>query len=206
MGRARRRSRRLTRWLLMAGLLAGGTSLGAQGIALRAEGGQLFVRVPGLGLLEGATLTRLEDGRAVRVLFELEVMTAPGGVPVAHAREQFNLSYDLWEERFAVTRDGTPARSTSHLSAAAAEAWCLQNLGIPVAALGTRAPARGAGSRGNNGEAWIRLSYHVDNAVTAADEDEGMFGLRTLIDLFSRRADGAPLQRTIEAGPLRLPN
>ncbi len=191
--------------VITAALLAG-ASLDAQPITLRVEGEQLFVRVPALGLLEGATRRRLEDGRAVRVVFELDVMTAAGAAPAAPARARFNQSYDLWEERFAVTREGTPARATSHLSAVAAEAWCLQNLGIPVAALRRRAPGTGRGSPGRNVQAWIRLSYRVEDPATAVDGDGGAFGLRTLIDLLSRRASGVPSQRTLEAGPLPLPD
>jgi hypothetical protein len=109
--------------------------------------------------------------------------------------QSFALSFDLWEERFAVTRVGTPARSISHLSARNAESWCLENLTIPVAALDRR----------GREPFWVRLVYRVLAPTPATSpEDEG-FTLRGIIDRLSRRRGGDDeLRRAIDAGPFRL--
>ena len=64
------------------------------------------------------------------------VLAAPGKSPAATIRRIFALSYDLWEERFAVTAVDARSQSVSHLVLAAAEAWCVEQLAIPLNALG----------------------------------------------------------------------
>jgi hypothetical protein len=171
--------------------------LAAQPFALRAADGQVSVRGPRLGLLEGRTRSRLEDGRSVGVAFELTVMSAPAGPVLAQARVRFHLSYDLWEERFAVTKEGTPTQSTSHLAAPAAEDWCLRHVTVPRAALG----GAGRGAR-----VWVRLSYRVEDPASGAGVEDSPFSLRGLVDLFSGRAGGDDSVHTFEAGPLVLPD
>ena len=53
-------------------------------------------------------LARLKEGRSVRVDFELTVLAKPDGPVVKQAMQAFTLSFDLWEERFAVSRVGSP--------------------------------------------------------------------------------------------------
>jgi hypothetical protein len=129
----------------------------------------------------------------VRVDRVLAGLRAPGARATAETREAFVLSYDLWEERFAVTHAGAPARSMSHLTSAAAEAWCLEQLAVPVSALGRL---------GGDAPFWIRLAYRVldGDAATAPDE----FTLQGLIDALSRRRRPGALTDSIEAGPFRL--
>ena len=54
--------------------------------------------------------------------------------------ERFVVSYDLWEEKFSATRMRTARTSASHLSAEAAEAWCLDHLSVPAGGLTTDKP------------------------------------------------------------------
>jgi hypothetical protein len=114
---------------------------------------------------------------------------------VAHARQTFVLSYDLWEERFAVTLAGPPARSVSYLTAAAAEAWCLEHVTIPFTALGKLRDA----------PFWIRLEYRIldGDRAAAKDEDSGLT-LRGMIEALSRRPKNTGLTHAIEAGPFRI--
>ena len=105
-------------------------------MTLHVENDALHVRAPAFSFIKGPPLARLKDGRSVRFDFELVVRTRAGAAAVAQARQRFVLSYDLWEERFAVTQAGTPPRSASHLTTADAETWCLDQLTVPVSTLG----------------------------------------------------------------------
>ncbi len=170
----------------------------AQSVTVNVVGDALHVRAPGFGFIEGAALDRLKDGRSLRVDFELTVLAEPRGPAVTEHRQSFNLSYDLWEERFAVTRIGAPPRSISHLTSTDAEAWCLEHLMLPVAALGRL---------GRNVPFWIRLAYRVQDPDPAPGSDDGArFTLRSLIDMLSRRGQDDELGDSVEAGPFRLPN
>ncbi len=104
----------------------------AQSLTIDTAGEALKIRAPGFSFLKGEPLARLKDGRSVRVELTAMVLPAPGKSAVATARRIFALSYDLWEERFAVTTVDKRAQTVSHLAATAAEAWCVEQLAIPL--------------------------------------------------------------------------
>jgi len=168
----------------------------AQSVTITRAGNAITVRAPGFGFIKGEPLARLKDGRSVRVDLELDVLPGPGGAVAAQGRQTYVLSYDLWEERFAVTQVGAPSRSAAYLTPAAAEAWCLEQLTVPVSALGRL---------GRELPFWIRLDSRVLAADTAPAQDGGAdFSLRGLIDALSRRRKNDALTHSIEAGPFRL--
>lgn len=164
---------------------------------MTAEGDALQVTAPGFGFIEGQVLDRLRDGRSVRLELELMALAREGGPAVAERRQIFDVSFDLWEERFAVTRVGTPVRSVSHLTSRAAEAWCIENLAVPL---------RELGRLGRDAPLWIRLAYRVHTPVADPRPERGAVStLERLIDLLGRRRDAGDLGKSMEAGPFRLP-
>ena len=169
-----------------------------QSVTIKIAAGALQVQAPGFAFIQGAVAERLRDGRSVRVDVDLVVLEQPKGAVVAQTRQSYALSFDLWEERFAVTLIGTPSRSISHRSARNAEAWCLEHLTLPLTALGRL---------GRDTPFWIRLAYRVQDATAAAgaNSDEGLT-LAALIDRLSRRREQAETERSVEAGPFRLSN
>jgi len=170
-------------------------SLGAQAVSVTRVADAVAVQAPGFTFIKGEPLARLKDGRALRADLDLSVLPRTGAPAAAHDRRTFVLSYDLWEERFAVTSVGPPAKSSSYLTSAQAEAWCLDQLTVPVASLG---------SLGKDVPFWVRLEYRIlgDNPPNG-DEAAG-FSLRALIDAFSSRRKAAEWTHSIEAGPFRL--
>jgi len=170
----------------------------AQSITVHVVGDVLHIKAPDLRFIAGEALNRLKNGRTVRFEFDLDVLPKAGGQAVAQGRESFNLSYDLWEERFAATRVGAPSRSTSHLSQAHVEAWCLEQVMVPVSALGRL---------GTDASFWLRLAYRVVDRERSPDASgDDRFTLRSLIDMLSRRRSAGDLGATLERGPFRLSN
>jgi hypothetical protein len=165
----------------------------AQTLTVDTVGDALKIRVVGFSFLKGEPIARLKDGRTVRV--ELAAMILPGaGKPAAATvRRIFALSYDLWEERFAVTMAGPRAQSVSHLALAAVEGWCIQQLAIPLTALSRDAPF------------WVRFEYRILDGDTASDSPDSGYTLQALIDLLSRRRQAASAEYVLEAGPFRAP-
>jgi hypothetical protein len=171
--------------------------LTAQSLSVRTVANALHVRAAGLGFITGEVAARLQDGRSVRVDFDLVVLDKPNGAIITRAQQGFNLSFDLWEQRFAVTRIGPMPRSISHLTARAAEDWCLDNVTVPLASFGRTA---------RDTPFWVRVGYRIqDRASTAAPEDS-TFTLQTLIDVLSRRREDENRGKSVEAGPFRLSN
>jgi hypothetical protein len=188
---------RRVRWLGLALLVcAVAPPATAQSLNVRVVGDQLHLRGTSLGLIEGQVSEHLKDGRSVRVDVELTILDSPRGTAITQSRQTFTLSFDLWEQRFAVTRAGPPPRSISHLTARDAEAWCLDNMTVPLAALGRFS---------REAPLWIRVDYRVQDPTPAPNpEDDSTFTLRTLIERLSRRRQDEALGRTLEAGPFRV--
>lgn len=168
----------------------------AQSVTVARIGDGIAVRAPGFGFIKGEPLARLKDGRSVRVDLALDVLPGPGGHAAAQGRQTYVLSYDLWEERFAVTQAGPPSRSIAYLTSTAAEAWCLEQLTVPVSELGRL---------GRELPFWIRLGYRVVDADTSLAVNGADFSLRGLVEALSRRRRSDPQTHAIEAGPFRLP-
>jgi hypothetical protein len=189
---------RVVTWFTVALALAGLVSIGAapaRSLSVSRRGDLVRVRTAGVEFITGTALARLKDGRALRLELDLSLAFEQAGPYVAQAQPRFGVSYDLWEERFAVTRTDTP-RSLSHVTARDAEAWCLDQMAIPVAAISSRTPS---------GPFWLRLSYHLtDEERQTADADGAGLTLRGLIDRLSRRQAADTWSDTIVSGPLRL--
>lgn len=167
----------------------------AQTLTINTIADTLKIRAHGFSFLEGEPLARLKDGRSVRIELTAMVLPAPGKPVMATTRRIFALSYDLWEERFAVTMVDKRSQSISHLALAAAEAWCIEQLGMPLHALGASA---------RDLPFWVRLEYRILDGDSTPDAGDAGYTLQALIDAFSRRrkTDSAP--QAIEAGPFRL--
>lgn len=194
----RRTARRPPFWqrgLLAIVFLASPLALAAQTLTVNAAGDALRVRARNFDFLEGPVLARLKEGRSVRVDFELTVLSKPEGPIVKQAVQGFTLSFDLWEERFAVSRAGSPPRSISHLRADDAERWCLENLTMSVSSLGM----------GRDTPFWLRLVYRVQDLASAGENPGERYTLQALIDRLSRRREEADLAKSVSGGPFRLP-
>ncbi len=173
-------------------------ALGAvQAVTVSRDGALLRLRAPSFRFIEGDVLSRLRDGRALQLEFTAAALTSPAGDAVTQIRQIFNVSFDLWEERFAVTRLDPPRRSVSHLGARDAEAWCLTHLALSFADLARL---------GKDGRFWIRLSYEVQDPSAAQSPRGDPYTLRRLIDYLSQRRQASALRRSIEAGPFRVPD
>jgi hypothetical protein len=169
------------------------TAAAAQSLTAHIEGDQLRIVASRIHFLTGEALKRLNDGATVNYEFDITLRPDRTGKPLGRSAERFAVSYDLWEEKFAVTRLGGPPKSVSHLSAAAAEAWCISNVSMPVGVL----PLKDA--------FWIRLDYRAEESGGPADPaDNSSFSLSSLVDIFSRRTRGEQVHGTEEIGPLRL--
>jgi hypothetical protein len=189
-------ARRLAPALVLLALVAWRPSAStAQPLTLNPSGDLLKVRAPGLGFLKGEPLARLKDGQSVRMELTLLVLPAAGKPPAAAARRVFALSYDLWEERFAIATIDPRSQAISHLVASAVETWCVDQLAIPYTAIE---------ALGRNAQFWIRLEYRILDGDSAPEPDPG-FTLQGLIDVLSRRRKPDPSAHAIDAGPFRLP-
>jgi len=161
-------------------------------LTVERDGDQLRLHAPRLDFLTGAPLQRLHDGRSVTYVFSASIRVHRGGPRVHGVTRQIVFSYDLWEERFSVVRRDDLKVAASHLTSAAAEAWCVELLALPVRA----APADKAFV--------VELECSLGEENTQARDAPSATTFTGLIDLFSRKEPSAPPRWQAASLPLRL--
>ena len=181
------------RWLLAGVCIPLSRALGGERLTVTWDGDDLRVAAPELHFLSGKPLDRLKDGATVVFLTQLTLTTDGFKTSLRRRPDRFVFSYDLWEETFSVTKLGEGQRTAAHLSQAAAEAWCLENVAISASDLPQDRPF------------WLRFELRAaepkDEAAVIGDSG---LNLTRLIEIFSRRPRDQQPQWTAEAGPLRL--
>jgi hypothetical protein len=172
-------------------------SMNAQDLPVRLDGDYLRISLPKVDFLRGKPMDRLKDGATVAFVGQLTMSTSPNSLtPIARAVARFALSYDIWEERFSVTRIGQSPdsrRSASHLSAQAAENWCLDNLVIDRSQI----PA--------DKQFYVQLDLRAEDPR----DELGIIGdpginLTHLIELFGRAPRSAQPRWLLTSAPMRL--
>ncbi|MFN3325986.1 MAG: hypothetical protein ACK5AZ_21010 [Bryobacteraceae bacterium] len=179
---------------LLAGLLfAVPLALPAQDLLVQARAQEVRVKAPEMHFLTGRALDRLKNGATV--IFEIQLSLAVDSKSNALRRsiERFAVSYDLWEERFAVIGLRQGSKAVSHLSAQAAEVWCLDQLAVPTSGIAPERPV------------WLRLEIRAEESNERIDGDsDASVDLARLVELFSRGGQRREMRWSAEHGPVRL--
>src|SRR5262245_15089469 len=76
----------------------------AQSLSVRADGDQLRIDAPQLRLLTKDANDRLHDGGSIAYTFQISLTNDRNGTDLDQITYEFIFSYDLWEEKYAVTR------------------------------------------------------------------------------------------------------
>jgi hypothetical protein len=185
-------------WIVLAFASGFALALWAAEIAVHWRNEEIHVSAPRLHFISGSSLERLKNGAAVPFDFQLLMWSDSKQTPLGRALERFVVSYDLWEEKFSVTklRGSAGARenqSLSHLSANAAEAWCIDNISLPSPRLRGDQPF------------YVRLEVRsVDGRERPGLIGEAGISLTRLIEIFSHPARPEQQRWSYESGPLRL--
>jgi len=188
-----RHHRYLSLLICLTGTLCPQLQAQNQSLAVERHGDRLRVAAPQLHFLEGKPLEQLHNGASVTYVFALTLTAGQSNKTLYHLQERFVVSFDLWEERFSVVQTVRSGRPGSHLTAAEAEAWCLDNMPAPLPAL---APEK---------TFMIKLECRVaENEGEGSSETASKLTLAGLIDVFSRKGREAPLRWEAVSGPLKL--
>lgn len=166
-------------------------TVSSQGLLPRHAAGEIYVSAPTLHFLTGKSLSRLHDGAAVPFDFQLIIASGSKNNVVAQALERFTVSYDVWEEKFSVVRVRDFRKSGMRLSAASAEAWCLDNIFVSAASLPT------------GQQLWARLEIRSVESKEPVAGSPGI-NLATLIEIFSRPSRPQQDRWSLESAPFQL--
>jgi hypothetical protein len=173
--------------LLFIAILAWAHPLWAQSLDVKIEGDHLRVSVGSARLIAGESLQKLRDGSSVTYLMRVSAWSGKAGKLLSSTEYRFVVSFDIFEEKFQVTRIMPSAKVASHLSLTAAETACTDGLEIPLAGIGTTMPF------------WVRWEFQAEYAVS--EETGG--GLGSIVDLFALRTPKDPTSAFKETGPYR---
>ena len=179
----------------MAGLaLSAFRARAAQSLAVSFDGDNLHIAAPGLHFLSGKALDRLRNADTVVFFSQLTLFSDSQGTIFRHpVRERLVVSYDLWEEKFAVAIPGA-SRNVSHLTAPQAEAWCIENLAISALGMAPNRPF------------WLTFELRTasQKELSSVVGEAGISLSTLMIDMLSRKPGADDLYWTRSAGPLRL--
>ncbi len=166
---------------------------GAEGLSVSFDGDNLHVATPGLHFLIGKPLSRLKDADTVTFLSQITLFSDDRGTIFRRGLpERMIVSYDLWEERFAVSIPGV-SKSRSHLTSGEAESWAIDNLAISALGLAPERPF------------WLRFELRAASPreISRVMGDSGI-SLSGLVEILSRKPGADDPYWMRSAGPLRL--
>lgn len=193
------RTRSIRLWWVVAAFVCGiATAMWAEELILRTQGNRLDFSAPRVHYLSGRPLARLRNAEPVAFDIQVTVAVVTEDNVVRQNTARFIISYDLWEERYAVTKI-TPTRKTAgHLTAIEAEAWCVQEMSVlDLSGVGANQPI------------WARMEIRAqeerDSPLFSRDNitDAGI-SLTSLIERLSKPPKSTQLHWNLEAGPVTL--
>jgi hypothetical protein len=166
----------------------------AQTMTVRLEGDQLRIAAPQLHFIGTEVLARLHNGIAVNYIFRLGIAPDRLGKPMTEVTYRFVVSYDIFEEKFAINRLEPNPRSITHLSQAAAEVWCLDSIALSTTRL---TPEQSF---------WLVLDYRAEEPKLSGGDGSNSTDtlIGQLIDIFGRKSQRQETRGSMTAGPLRI--
>jgi hypothetical protein len=190
--------RSIRAWWFIAAFLTGMVlAMGVEELILNAHDNRLEFSTP-IHFLSGQPLARLRNAAEVPFVIQTTLWSGTRNNVFRQAKDRFLVSFDLWEETYSVTALETPQKRKSHLSATAAEKWCLEQMTLDTTGL--------SGSE----RIWTLLDIRAEDPIpTGALFGRGQIGesgisLTPLIEVFSRPARSQQPHWTIPRGPETL--
>ncbi|HEY2844835.1 MAG TPA: hypothetical protein VGJ09_14335 [Bryobacteraceae bacterium] len=193
------RRRTIRPWWVIATFLSGvAFAMWAEELSLSTQDNRLEFAAPRVHFLVGKPLERLRNAAEVPFVFKITLSAGAKNQILRETAARFVVSYDLWEEKFSVTKLATPRRSARHLADTAAEAWCLREMSMDVTGVGPKEPL------------WARLEIRAEDSKDSAlpfgrgnITDSGI-NLTSLIEVFSRPPAVTQAHFNVETGPVTL--
>jgi hypothetical protein len=179
--------------ILLACMLSASVSAQSPTVTVERRDNHLRISAPQFHFIQGKALDKLHDGSTVHYRISLAAVAENTGSSAFFLQEQFAVSFDLWEEKFSVVQLGATGREASRLTAPQAEAWCLDNMPVPLRSVPATQPFM------------IKLTCEIsEKDEEAGSKTESGATLAGLIEIFSRKEKEAPVRWEAATGFLRL--
>ena len=185
-------------WLILAFVSGFALALAAEELILNWHDNRLELSAPHVHFLTGKPLEALHNAAPVPFDFQVTLWSGSHNHLFQRLADRFVVSYDVWQQDFKVVKLQAPVKAASHLTAPAAEAWCLQQMSLDLTGLPNAEPF------------WVRLEIRAQEG-----KDGSLFGrgsmsdsgisLTRLIEIFSRPPQSQqPHWGPFEVGPLTI--
>jgi hypothetical protein len=191
--------RAIKSWWVVVAFISGLTlAMMAEELIVNWHNDRLEFSLSHVHILSGRPLEMLHNAAPVPFNFQMTVYSGTQAHVFQQLTDRFVVSYDLWEEKFKVVKTQSPRRVAEHLTAQAAEKWCVDQMSMDLPGLAPNEPI------------WARFE------IRAEDQKEGpLFGrgsigdsgisLTSLIEVFSRPARAQQSHwGPYDAGPFTL--
>lgn len=166
-------------------------ALSADSLSARLRGDHIFVVPPKLDLMRPAIFARLKNGGTVTYDFHVALWVGNRQTVRRRAFERFIVSYDLWEEKFAISGLRKPRAGVTNVDSRSIAAWCAEHIAIP------------AGDIKPHESIWLKLEIRAaDPKKDPALLDEGL-NLINLVEILSRPSRAEQQRWSFESAELR---
>jgi len=164
---------------LFAAFLSGmALAMLAEDLILDHRNNRLEFSAPRTDFFAGSPMARLKNAAEVPFVIQTTLWSGNQHHVYRTAVDRFVVSFDIFEETYSVVKSEAPRKSASHLTAKAAQAWCLSQMSLDTTGLSGGEPL------------WARLEISAedpprDGSILGSVSDSGI-SLGSLIDFFSR--------------------
>jgi hypothetical protein len=177
----------LKTWWIFAAFVSGlGLAMIAEDLMLEHRNNRLEFSAPRTDFFAGSPMARLRNAAEVPFQIKTTLWSGNRNHVFASAVDQFVVSFDLWEQTYSVVKMQAPRQSASHLTAKAAQAWCLSQMALDTSGLSGAEPL------------WAQLEIRAEpqprDGTLLGDSvnSSGISVIAGLIDIFSRPPGAQP--------------
>jgi hypothetical protein len=193
--------RSIRAWWFIAAFLTGMVlAMGVEELILSAHDNRLEFSTP-VHFLSGQPLARLMNAAEVPFVIQTKLWSGKNKTLVRQAEDRFVVSFDLWQQDYSVVALQTsPRKSKTHLTAVAAEKWCMEQMTLDTGGLGLS----------GSDIIWTQLEIRAEDTPREGslfgrgDIGESGISLTPLIEVFSRPARSQQPHWTFNRGPETL--
>jgi hypothetical protein len=144
--------RSIKAWWVFAAFLSGmALAMIAEDLILSQKNNRLEFSAPRTDFFAGQPMVRLKNALEVPFVIRTTLYSGTKTHVYTSAVDQFVVSFDIFQETYSVAKTASPRKSASHLTAKAAQAWCLSQMSLDTSGLSGSEPL------------WARLEIRAED-------------------------------------------
>lgn len=172
-------------WWFLAAFLAGlALAMVAEDLILDRRNNLLEFHAPHTDFFAGKPSQRLNNALEVPFLIRTTLWSGSRNHVYRTATDRFLISEDIWEKTYQVVQVSSPQKRASHLTAKAAQEWCLKQMSLDINGLAGNEPL------------WAQLDIYAEDAhdgsILSDSVNSAGISLTPLIELLGKSSANLP--------------